>query len=46
MNLVLTERTCRICKTKLTEYEYEHKDELCMECYQEQMEQSDGDSNR
>ncbi|WP_019123670.1 hypothetical protein [Brevibacillus massiliensis] len=35
MNLVLTEMTCKICKTRLTEYEVEHKESLCMDCYEE-----------
>lgn len=35
MNIILTERKCRVCKTKLTEYEIEHKDGLCMDCYEE-----------
>ncbi|GEN34725.1 hypothetical protein [Aneurinibacillus danicus] len=35
MNIVFTELTCRSCGVKLTEYEAEEKDALCMECYNE-----------
>jgi hypothetical protein len=38
LNLVLTERQCRVCQVRLTEYEIENNNELCMDCYKENRE--------
>ncbi|WP_164553229.1 hypothetical protein [Brevibacillus marinus] len=46
MNIVLTERKCRVCKTKLTEYEFEHKDGLCMDCYEELANEKESSSSK
>ena len=35
MNLVLTEITCKSCQIRLTEYEIENNQGLCMDCYKE-----------
>lgn len=35
MNLVLTERQCKSCQVRLTEYEIENNSGLCMDCYKE-----------
>lgn len=35
MNLVLTERLCKSCQIRLTEFEIENNDGLCMECYKD-----------
>lgn len=36
MNLVLTEKRCKSCDIKLTEYEASYKKGYCMDCYKEQ----------
>jgi hypothetical protein len=40
MNLVLTERTCKLCKAKLTEFESTHNEELCIDCFKEKEEEN------
>ncbi|MED4581936.1 hypothetical protein [Brevibacillus choshinensis] len=35
MNLVLTEKQCKSCQARLTEYEIENNGALCMECFKE-----------
>ncbi len=35
MNIVLTETTCKVCGSKLSQYEVEEKDRHCMNCYEE-----------
>lgn len=35
MNLVLTEKTCKVCQLKLTEYEEKNNEGLCMDCHKE-----------
>ncbi|MFT9846008.1 hypothetical protein [Aneurinibacillus sp. REN35] len=37
MNIILTDRKCKQCGAKLTEYEVEEKDQYCMECYEEEV---------
>jgi hypothetical protein len=36
MNLVLTDRTCKVCQAKLSEYEAKNNDGLCIDCYKEE----------
>ncbi|WP_256973796.1 hypothetical protein [Brevibacillus brevis] len=36
MNLVLTEKTCKSCQARLTEYEIDNNGALCMECFKEE----------
>ncbi|RXT15304.1 hypothetical protein [Ammoniphilus sp. CFH 90114] len=36
MNITLSERTCKQCGVKLTEYEAREKSGLCMDCYNEE----------
>lgn len=35
MHLVLTERLCKSCQIRLTEYEIENNNGLCMDCYKD-----------
>lgn len=35
MNLVLTEKTCKVCQAKLSEYEEKSNDGVCIDCYKE-----------
>jgi hypothetical protein len=37
MNVVLTDIQCKVCKVRLTEYEANHQDALCIECYKEKI---------
>ncbi|WP_256481344.1 hypothetical protein [Brevibacillus ruminantium] len=39
MNLVLTDVLCKECKARLTEYEIENNDSVCMDCYKENNEE-------
>jgi hypothetical protein len=45
LNLVLTERQCRVCRVRLTEYEIENNNELCMDCYKEKREDAESKTN-
>lgn len=36
MNLVLTEKLCKSCQARLTDYEIENNGALCMDCYKEE----------
>jgi hypothetical protein len=36
LNLVLTEKQCKSCQARLTEYEIENNSALCMDCYKEE----------
>jgi len=40
MNMLfeLTERKCRVCGVRLTEFEIEEKDQHCMDCFTDQAE--------
>lgn len=46
MNLVLTERTCKQCRAKLTEFESSHNKDLCMDCFKEKEESQKQDSSK
>ncbi|CAM3254653.1 YhfH-like protein [Brevibacillus invocatus] len=35
MNLVLTEKMCKTCQARLTEYEIENNEGLCIDCYKD-----------
>jgi hypothetical protein len=39
MNVVLTDIQCKVCKIRLTEYEANHQDSLCIECYKEKLQE-------
>jgi hypothetical protein len=41
MMLVLTEKCCRECKARLTEFEVKEKEGLCLECFKEGAENND-----
>jgi hypothetical protein len=39
VNLVLTEKQCKSCQARLTEYEIENNGALCMECFKEEQDE-------
>lgn len=45
MNLVLTERTCKVCKGKLAEFEIKNNGELCIDCFKEKSEKTTSKAN-
>jgi hypothetical protein len=42
----LVTRKCKVCDLKLTEFEYQEKSSLCMECYNEKYADSNKPANK
>jgi hypothetical protein len=42
MGVVFTNRKCKVCKIKLTEFEVSDKQQMCIDCYKENHEEAKG----